>query len=595
VYLQYELLPTNNPANFAFYSQQIKLSNMHFSFRLLTLLLVLVFSTFLSAQPQVPKNWFHLDPSKDGYNGVASDRAHSELLKGRPARQIVVAILDSGVDAEHEDLKSVMWVNPGEIPGNGIDDDKNGYIDDIHGWNFIGGKNGNVGPDSYETTRLYAQMRYKYEDADPDKLTRKQKKEFAQYLKLKNEVEGRRSSASSNLEGMLASQNQVLSAIDAVVQSLGDKPLNPENLDAIGDNDSKKLSLGVTIAKNIISQDPSIASAQALKDFVLNEYKEGTQHFKKELEYNFNPDFDSRKIVGDNYNDVNERYYGNNDVEGPEASHGTHVAGLVAAARNNGLGMDGVADQVRIMSVRCVPDGDERDKDVANAIRYAVDNGASVINMSFGKGHSPNKEAVDEAVRYAASKDVLLVHAAGNSGANIDEVENFPNRYYKKKKLFSSNKAKNWLEIGALSAEQGTNMLAGFSNYGKKNVDLFSPGMVIYSTVPDSKYQNLQGTSMASPIAAGVAAMIRSYFPTLTAVQVKEILRNSVVKTDIMVKVPGKSAGQKKLSDLSSTGGFINAYNAVLLASKTKGKKKVKDWKDLGPIVPGSPLKDIKP
>lgn len=560
----------------------------------LSLVVCLHFSILLFSQSKVPQNWFHLDPVKDGYNGVSSDRTYNELLSGKPSKTVIVAILDSGVDADHEDLKSVMWINEDEIPGNGVDDDKNGYVDDIHGWNFIGGKNGNIGPDSYETTRLYAQMRYKYESADPDKLTRKQKKEFEEFLKLKENVESRRSSAQQNLDGMLATQSQVMSAIEAVEIALAGQPLTSENINAIEDNDSKNLSMGITIAKNILEQEPDLKNAQDLKKFIEKEYKDGIEHFKVELEHHFNPDLDSRSIVGDNYADVTERYYGNNDVEGPEASHGTHVAGLVAAARNNGLGMNGVASNVRIMSVRCVPDGDERDKDVANAIRYAVDNGASIINMSFGKGHSPHKDAVDEAVKYAESKDVLIVHAAGNAASNNDKVTNYPNKNYSKAKLFSSKKAKNWLEIGALSPQQGEEMLAGFSNYGKKNVDLFSPGMLIYSTVPNSQYQNLQGTSMASPIAAGVAAIVRSYFPELTAPQVRKVLLESVVKYDKPVSVPGKDGEMKKLSEISSTGGIISTYQSVLLASKTKGKKKVKAWKSTGPIS-SSQEREIKP
>ena len=151
---------------------------------------------------------------------------------------------------------------------------------------------------------------------------------------------------------------------------------------------------------------------------------------QNKLDYAYNPDYDSRKlIVKDNYADSNERFYGNNDVEGPDALHGTHVAGIVGAVVGNEIGSDGIARNVKLMSVRAVPDGDERDKDVANAIRYAVDNGATIINMSFGKGYSWDKKAVDEAVKYAAKHDVLLVHAAGNSGQNNDKTDNFPNDF----------------------------------------------------------------------------------------------------------------------------------------------------------------------
>ncbi|MGB3196357.1 MAG: S8 family serine peptidase, partial [Saprospiraceae bacterium] len=272
-----------------------------------------------------------------------------------------------------------------------------------------------------------------------------------------------------------------------------------------------------------------------------------------------------------------EKNYGNNDVKGPDASHGTHVAGLVGAVRNNQIGMDGIATNVKIMSVRCVPDGDERDKDVANAIRYAVDNGATVINMSFGKGYSPEKDVVDAAVKYAASKDVLLVHAAGNSAQNNDKTNNFPNKVYQKKKFLGKNKAKNWLEVGAIAPKDGLGMVAGFSNYGKKNVDLFSPGVAIYSTTPENTYNSFQGTSMASPIAAGVVAMLRSHFPTLTAKQIIKIVKSSTETPVLKVIQPGTKE-EVNFSDLSSSGGIINLEKAVQLALKTKGKKKVSGW-----------------
>ncbi len=563
-----------------FYNQYSK------SVKFYTLLTLLVsFLSSVSAQDAVPKNWFHLDKSKDGFNGVSSDRTYKELLKGRKSKTVVVAILDSGVDADHEDLKSVMWTNPKEIPNNGKDDDSNGYIDDIHGWNFIGGANGNVDHDTYETTRLYGKMKYKYETADRDKLTSKQKKEYDLFLKLRDEVEGRRKSAEANLAGINASEKQVMDAVNKVIEQLGTKEVNELNLDAIDEGDSKSLSLGITIAKNLLENDPGIKSGDDLKKSIDKEFKEGKEHFSNELNYAFNPDFDSRKIVGDHYDDVNERIYGNNDVKGPDARHGTHVAGLVGAVRNNNIGMNGIADNVRIMSVRCVPDGDERDKDIANAIRYAVDNGASIINMSFGKGYSPNKDKIDEAVKYAAEHDVLLVHAAGNSAGNNDKITNYPNRKFAKKSLFGKKKASNWIEIGALAPNESPNLIATFSNYGKKEVDLFSPGVLIYSTVPDNQYENLQGTSMASPIAAGVAAMMRSYFPTLTAKQIKDIIRKSTVKTNDLVLTPGTNK-DAQLKEISSTGGIINAYNAVLLASKTKGKKKVKNWVEEGAIIP---------
>lgn len=554
--------------------------------QIFSLALGLLIWSAVYAQNELPNNWHMLDYKTDGLPGVSSEKALSELLAKRRAKTIVVAVLDSGVDDQHEDLKSVMWVNEDEIPNNGIDDDKNGYIDDIHGWNFIGGAKENVLYDTYETTRLYAQMRYKFESADRNKLNSEQKKQYDFFLKLKEDVESRRKSAQANLDQIEQTEFLIIGAIDALTQALGDAPFNQESLNSVEENDSKQLSMGIAIAKQILDQNLPINNIADLKNLILDDFKEGKEHFNKELNYAFNPDYDPRPIIGDNYNDPLEKYYGNNDSKGPDSNHGTHVAGLIAAQRGNDIGMDGVANHVKIMAVRCVPDGDERDKDVANAIRYAVDNGASIINMSFGKGYSPNKEVVDDAIKYAAEHDVLLVHAAGNASSNIDEVDNFPNKYYKKKKFLSSNKASNWIEVGASGIETGVDLVADFSNYGKKNVDLFAPGVQTYSTTPENSYASQQGTSFASPIVAGVAALLRSYFPELNAKQVKKILLKSVSPQDYKVKVPGSSE-EKLLAQISVTGGLVNAYQAVELALKTKGKIKVKDSDYDIPVVSG--------
>ncbi|MEP7196600.1 MAG: S8 family serine peptidase [Saprospiraceae bacterium] len=539
--------------------------------------LITILFLFVSQAQEIPKNWYQLDAYTDGFNGISLKKAN-ELLKSKKAKTIVVAVLDSGVDAEHEDLSSNMWTNPREIAGNGIDDDANGYVDDIHGWNFIGGKYGNIASDSYEVTRLYAALKYKYETADPAKLTKAQMKEYQQFLDSKEQVESKREAAQANLDAINFSEKFVKDGIDMLIAKLPESELSVELIDKIDEGDSKSLSAGINITKNIMESNPEIKSMKELKAFVYQEFEEAKKQYTNELNYAYNPELNERiKIVADKSDDVLQKNYGNNDVEGPDASHGTHVAGLIAAIRDNGKGIDGISDKVKIMSVRCVPDGDERDKDVANAIRYAVDNGASIINMSFGKGFSPNKSQVDDAVKYAASKDVLLVHASGNSGENIDVANNFPNKKYQKKKLFSKNKAKNWLEVGASTPFESPNIVANFSNYGRKNVDLFAPGVQIYSTSPGNEYSSSQGTSFSSPIAAGVAALIRSYYPTLTAKQVREVLMKSSVVTQEKVNVPNISE-KKKLSEISVTGGLINANNAVILASKTKGKKKLKDW-----------------
>ncbi|MFL5808573.1 MAG: S8 family serine peptidase, partial [Flavisolibacter sp.] len=287
-------------------------------------------------------------------------------------------------------------------------------------------------------------------------------------------------------------------------------------------------------------------------------------------------------IVKDNYNDFNDRFYGNNDVMAGTPFHGTHVSGIIAAARNNGLGIDGIADNVRIMMVRAVPDGDEHDKDIALAIRYAVDNGAKVINMSFGKGFSPQKQWVDDAVRYAQSKGVLLVHAAGNDAADVDTTWNFPTPVYKG----DGNRATNWITVGASGDPQLGGLVASFSNYGKKEVDVFAPGVKIYSSIPGGNtYGEAQGTSMASPVVAGVAALVLEYFPTLSAEQVKYVIEKSSTKVDMKVKTPG-SDEEVDMSELSKSGGLLNAYEAVKLASTLKGERKVENIKTKSTVKP---------
>ncbi len=543
------------------------------------LLLTLLFSASLFSQ-DTPIDWYHRDMG-DGFNGISLNKTYSELLKGKSSEPVIVAIIDSGVDTEHEDLASVMWVNTDEIPGNGIDDDNNGYIDDIHGWNFIGGADGqNVGADTYEVTRLYGKYHHKYKDANPLLLNDDQKKEYAAYMKYRDEVEAKRNNASEKLENIEAQEQQVIGSIKAAKELMMAQEVNIDNLDSLDVTGAPEAEYGYGILKRVKAKG-ELESIDGLITEVQESMQGGRDYYNNQLEYAYNADFNPRTIVGDDYSDPNDTNYGNNDYEGPDALHGTHVAGIVAAARNNGIGMDGVADNVLIMTVRAVPDGDERDKDVANAIRYAVDNGASIINMSFGKGFSWDKNTVDKAVHYAQQKDVLLVHAAGNSAQNNDTTDNFPNDKFAKKQgkfLRKKKEAKNWLEVGALSHKTGDESVASFSNYGATNVDVFAPGQQIYATLPDNEYRYLQGTSMASPVVAGVAAILRSYFPSLKAEQVRQIIMESATKPDLQVKRPG----DKELvpfSSLSASAGMINAYEAVKKASMTKGKKKVKKKK----------------
>ncbi len=512
--------------------------------------------------------------------GISAANLYSELLKGRASETVIVAVIDSGVDVEHEDLQANVWINEDEIPDNGIDDDNNGYIDDVNGWNFIGGPYGNVGPDTYEVTRLYGSLRYKYENADVTMLSKKDKKEYEQFLVYKTEVDKEIEKATKGLDRIASTEDRLISGLNAIEKATKGKELTLETLQEIESGDDAVLAMGKNILLDFIARGEELIPIDSLKILVKNDMADAREYYENKIQYAYNPDFDSRKIVGDNYLDATEKYYGNNDVEGPDAFHGTHVAGIIGAIRNNELGIDGVADNVRIMSVRAVPDGDERDKDVANAIRYAVDNGASIINMSFGKGFSWNEKIVEDAIKHAEKNDVLLVHAAGNSSQDNDVTDNFPNDLYKKKGfLFFKGKQKNfenWLEIGALSYQVDENLAAPFSNYGKGNVDVFAPGMAIYSTIPDDMYEPAQGTSMAAPVVAGVAAVLRSYFPSLSAVQVKNIIMESSIKQTHEVFVPGDRSTLVPFSELSVSGGVVNVEGAVKLAEKTKGVKKTK-------------------
>lgn len=522
--------------------------------------------TFLSAQEQAPKNWFNLDPKQDGFPGLSTESLYNRLksMTGKKGETVVVAVIDSGVDYEHEDLKPVMWTNPGEIAGDGIDNDKNGYIDDIHGWNFIGNAKGeNVYRDNLEITRLYASYKKEFEKANPESLSSKDKKRYAEYKEMEEKVLGERKNLSETWPTYKALKESVAKVTKQVGKETG---ITIDDLDKVQPGPDQMLARLVQILKAQMGQGATFEG-------FLDQLNQAYDYFDERLNYNYNPDFDPRILVGDNYADVTEKYYGNNDVRGPDANHGTHVAGIIGAVRGNNLGMDGISDNVRIMSVRTVPDGDERDKDVANAIRYAVDNGAKIINMSFGKGYSPYKKAVDEAIRYAAKKDVLLVHAAGNDGSENTGKNNFPNDEFSKRGFFGSKFAPNWLEVGALNWQGNEKLAADFSNYSGNRVDLFSPGVDIYSTVVGSKYDSYPGTSMAAPMVAGAAALLCSYFPDLNVVQIKNILMESTIKQSQMVVKPGTDDEKVPFSSLSVSGGILNVEKAFEKALSTPGKK----------------------
>lgn len=512
-----------------------------------------------------PANWFNLDYKKDGVMGISTERAY-ELLNGRKAKPVIVAVLDGGVDVKHEDLKDVLWTNPKEIPGNGKDDDGNGYIDDIHGWNFIGNAKGeNVNQDNLEVTRLIRIYEPKYLSVLPSTpLSEKERREFVAYQKMITDYTKKMDEAASGK----MTYSRIKMEMDALVKKIGKEPKDIKQADL---DNAQDLS---SVQKNILRNAKSEIEKNGFLS-IYDDLQEGAKYFSDQVDYHLNKEFDPRPLVGDNYEDPNDRNYGNPDVKGPDADHGTHVAGIIGAKRDNKLGINGVSDKVQIMAVRLVPNGDERDKDVANGIRYAVDNGAKVINMSFGKGYAYNKKAVDEAVKYAESKDVLLVHAAGNDASDNDVVKNFPMKYFTDSVDAVIGEAKNWITVGATGWNLDSDLLAEFSNYGYRSVDVFAPGVKIYSTMPENKYKDQQGTSMAAPVVAGLAGLIRAYYPSLTAEQVKQVIMKSVTKVDQKVKVKGESGSKRVyLDEISVSGGIVNAYQAIVEANKMVSNKK---------------------
>lgn len=497
--------------------------------------------------------------------GMSTDKAYDKLLTGKKSEPVVVAVIDSGVDIEHEDLQGKIWVNKDEIPGNGIDDDKNGYIDDVNGWSFLGNPDGeNVNHEQLEVTRLYKKFDERFKGKDYESLSDGEKADYEKYKEYRDVVEKERSQASNVLGRITEIQNMVKESDMKMKKHFGGEYTI---------KDLKKLK-----------KDPELAQPAALmmQAKASGWDKGGLQgaidHYNGSLNYHYNTDYDARSIVGDDPSNFEDKYYGSNDVEGPDAFHGTHVAGIIAATRGNGIGNDGVADNVLIMSVRAVPDGDERDKDVALAIRYAVDNGAQIINGSFGKSYSPYQTEVINAIRYAEEKGVLICHAAGNSSKDIGKEPNFPSPKYPS----MNEEFTNWIEVGAstrykkskIKKEQMVRpgLAATFSNYNNEMVDVFAPGLEIYATTPDNNYAAIQGTSMASPMVAGVAALLKSYYPSLTMFEIRDIIFASVQKIELTTPLPGDMK-QVPFKDLSNTGGIVNVYNAVTMAEEKAASK----------------------
>lgn len=484
------------------------------------------------------KHWGHADLITDTIPGMSVDKAYNEVIKNKKGKTVIVAVVDSGIDLEHEDLNGVLWTNKGERPNNGKDDDDNGYVDDIHGYNFLG--------DSYNEQLEYVRMlRVNVGDA-------------SERAKARILLDSEYPEALQNKQQYEQIFQVVKNADNSVKEALGKETYTKKELLAI-EPKSEQMQQNVAILTQMFTYGESIPD-------VLEELEEGITYFTDQVNYNLNKDFNGRTPVGDDPYDMDDTRYGNGNPKNQvdSESHGTHVAGIIAAERNNGKGINGVAQNVEIMSIRAVPNGDEYDKDIALAIRYAVDNGAKIINCSFGKSFSPKAEWVYDAIQYAASRDVLIVHAAGNDGHNLDNPENpnYPNDH----KFGTTEFIDNVITVGALTSSYGSEMVASFSNYGAQNVDVFAPGDAIYSTMPNNDYEFQGGTSMAAPAVSGVAALIRSYYPDLSATQVKQIIMQSGLRSKASVVLSGDTTKSDAFNTISKSGKMVNAYNALILA-----------------------------
>jgi len=549
---------------------------------------LLVFSLFIisffAVAQDVPKGWHLLDYVSDSFYGISLNKAYKFLEQKKiKSNTVIVGVLDSGVDTLHEDLKNILWHNPKEISGNNIDDDKNGYIDDVYGWNFLGNKNGdNIIKVTDEKTRVYYKYKAQFagKKINTDSLNTNDLQAYQLWKRAAADM-----NISTETEFEISMIDMALNAIkknDNVLKSeMGQNEYTTESLEKFEPKtaEGKKSKYGYLTTVKILEIGADEKNTSIISQ--LTEYVDQKKAAVAAIENA--PENFRANIIKDDYSDINDKFYGNSNVKAEKSNHGTHVAGIIAAQRNNGIGMDGVADNVKIMAVRVVPDGDEYDKDIALAIIYAADNGAKVLNMSFGKAFSPEKYWIDSAIKYAAAKDVLIVHAAGNETKNVDTTPSFPTAYF----LNDLGKAANFITVGASTDPTISNgdVVAYFSNYGKESVDVFAPGVKIYSTLPNGdNYGNLQGTSMAAPVVTGLAALLRSYFPSLTAIQTKDIIEKSVYKPNLKNQVSVTVGKNKKrevisLQEACKTGGIVNAENAVILAYKinlqnlSKGKR----------------------
>ncbi|WP_162200398.1 S8 family serine peptidase [Kordia jejudonensis] len=509
------------------------------------------------------KTWLHKDYIQDTIAGTSLEKAYTELLQNKKGKEIIVAVLDTKLDIFHEDLKDQIWVNEDEIPNNGIDDDNNGYIDDVNGWDFLSNDKGEfIEYQNYEETRVIRKYDSLFKGRHLEDVATRHKEAFKMYAKVVADYEASLKDLKQILKDAYAWREIFPIAKKQTQKILKKEKLTYRELDSLEKTKQKD---------TLINYYAGYMKTQIKNNIDLEFIKNYIKRYENRLHIFYNRNYDERKITGDNVKDINDRFYGYHKVYGRVPfEHSIVVSGILGAKKDNGIGIQGISNNIKIMPVVMVASGDEHDKDVALAIRYAVDNGASVINMSWGKNFSTEETWVHDAIKYAEKHDVLLVTAAGNEGRSIDEDKYYLNDYLEEEEIVN-----NFMVIGANNYKITERLVASFSNYGKKHVDIFAPGIYIYTTDTNNKYKFSRGTSLASPIVSGIAALIRSYYPNLSASEVKMILMESGTSFDLKVRVLDKN--DKKIyvpfSELSKSGKVVNAYNALVLAEEISRKK----------------------
>lgn len=518
-----------------------------------------------SEESSTQRQWYFSDPLADSVSGISLLKA-CDVIEGRPAREVVVAVIDTGFDIEHPHLRNNLWINRGEIPGNGIDDDDNGYVDDVHGWNFLGGPEGNVLIDNMEVTREYVRLLPRYGSR-----ANSNGPEFEYWIEVKREFLEKRNSYEKKYNKYADLLNGFREHYEVIgpfltegalsISILNDLQLADEELVAARDALVKFLDF---YEKYYAEKDIGVVVPYRAEDFE-RQINDMLDSLRLWTEYFYNTDYDPRHRIDDDADRPRKVHYGNNEVweyDGPYGYHGTHVAGIIAGHSHADGVVRGVAEDVKLMLLRACSTGDERDKDIASALRYAADNGAQIINMSFGKFYSPRRKLVNRAIRYAGRKGLVMVHAAGNEYTNTDIRTVYP----QPKRARRSSKY--WISVGATDVSLNENLVAAFSNYGKETVDIFAPGVQIFSSMPGNSYKMANGTSMAAPVVSGVAALLLSHYPDLTAREVRDIIMESAFRPQSLEVLQPGSSIMINFNDLSSSGGIVNAYRAVQLAEQ---------------------------